>query len=82
MQELYRIGTPELISAGGESPERERAAIAALEKARAQEVLKTDKLDRAVDAVVKRIHERRGSELGNWPVLGSLQQQRTSPAAP
>ena len=47
-----------MISASSESPERKRAAIAALEKARAQEVLKADKIDRAVDLVLKRVHER------------------------
>ena len=41
----------DVISASGESAERKRAAIAALDKARAEEVLKADKLDRAVDLI-------------------------------
>jgi len=55
----------DIISASGESPERKRAAIAALDKARAQEVLKADKLDRAVDLVLKRVHQQRGTGPGN-----------------
>jgi len=70
----------DIISASGESPERKRAAIAALDKARAQEVLKADKLDRAVDLVLKRVHQQRGTGPGNWPVLGSQRQQQSTAA--
>jgi hypothetical protein len=72
----------EVISASSESAERKRAAIAALDKARAQEVLKADKLDRAVDLVLKRIHEQRSSGLGNWPVLGSRGAQQNQELRP
>lgn len=51
----------EIISTSAEAPERKRAAIAALEKAREQEMTRADKVDRAVDLVLKRVHERRSS---------------------
>jgi hypothetical protein len=53
-----------------------------LEKARAQEVLKADKLDRAVDLVLKRIHQQRGSGLGNGPILGSRGAQQNQELRP
>jgi hypothetical protein len=65
----------EVISASSESAERKRAAIAMLEKARAQEALKADKLDQAVDLVLQRIHQQRSTGLGNGSVLGSRKAQ-------
>jgi len=53
----------EMISSSSEAPDRKKAAIAALDKAREQEVANADKVDRAVDMVLKRVHERRGSGL-------------------
>ena len=53
----------EMISSSSEAPDRKKAAIAALDKAREQEVANADKVDRAVDMVLKRVHERRGGGL-------------------
>jgi len=72
----------DVITASGESAERKRAAIAGLEKARAQEMLKADRVDRSLDLVLKRIHERRGSGLGNWPILGSRGAQQSQELRP
>jgi hypothetical protein len=72
----------DVISASSESAERKRAAIAMLEKARVQEVRKADKLDRAVDLVLKRIHQQRGSGLGNGPILGSRGAQQNQELRP
>ncbi len=62
----------EMISSSSEVPERKKAAITALDQAREQEVTSADKVDRAVDLVLKRVHERRGSGLTNLPVLPML----------
>ena len=72
----------EMISSSSEAPDRKKAAIAALDKAREQEVMNADKVDRAVDMVLKRVHERRGSGL-NMPLVPMLRHlMRSQPTAP
>ena len=73
----------EMISSSSEAPDRKKAAIAALDKAREQEVANADKVDRAVDMVLKRVHERRSSGLANMPILPMLRHLMGSqPTAP
>jgi hypothetical protein len=74
----------EIISSNSaETPERKQAAITALDQARAQEVMKADKTDQAVDLVLQRVHQRHGTGLPNLPALRVFQQQRAvEPTAP
>ena len=65
----------EMISSSSEPPERKKAAIAALGRARDQEVANADKVDRAVDMVLKRVHEQRGTGLTNLPIFRMLRRQ-------
>ena len=65
----------EMISSSSEAPERKRAAVAALGRARDQEVAHADKVDRAVDMVLKRVHEQRGTGLPNLPIFRMLRRQ-------
>jgi hypothetical protein len=53
----------EIISSSAQTPNRKQAAIAALEKARDQEMIKADKIDRAVETVLKHVHQGHGSAL-------------------
>jgi len=66
----------EVISASSESAERKRAAIAALDKARAQEVLKADKLDRAVGSRVEA--DSRAAQQRTRKLAGSGFTRRTA----
>jgi len=65
----------ETISSSAEAPEKKHAAIAALDAAREQEMTNADKVDRAVDAVLKHVHERRGG-----PV--NVQEPQVLPSKP
>jgi hypothetical protein len=74
--QLKRIDqAKEMISSSSEAPERKKAAITALDQAREQEVTSADKVDRAVDLVLKRVHERRGAGLPNLPIFRMLRSQ-------
>jgi hypothetical protein len=64
----------EMISSSGEAPDKKQAAIDALDKARELEVAKADRVDQAVDMVLKRVHQRRGTGLDNLPFLRSVPQ--------
>jgi hypothetical protein len=79
-QSLGQLGkidqATELVSSSAQTPDQKRAAIAALEKVRDQEMAKADKIDRAVEMVLKHVHERPGS------VLPTLQGSRPSEAQP
>jgi hypothetical protein len=61
-QSLGQLGkidqATELVSSSAQAPDRKGAAIAALEKAREQEMVKADKVDQAVEMVLKHVHER------------------------
>src|SRR6266853_6425108 len=65
----------EMISSSSEAPDRKKAAIAALGRAREREVANADKVDRAVDMVLKRVHEQRGTGLTNLPIFRMLMRQ-------
>ncbi len=67
----------EIISTSAETPERKRAAIAALDKAREQEMVRADKVDRAVDMVLKHVHERRS---GGGPLIAKPSAINRAPA--
>src|SRR5207245_69460 len=53
----------EVISSSSETPGKKQTAIAALDKAREQELAKADKTDRAVDLVLERVHQKHGTGL-------------------
>jgi hypothetical protein len=72
----------DMISSSSETPERKKAALAALGKAREQELVNADKVDRAVDLVLKRVHQLHGSVLPNIPFLRLLRQQGSQPSEP
>ena len=66
----------ELVSSSAQTPDRKRAASAALEKVREQEMVKADKIDQAVEMVLKHVHQRHGSAL---PTLQSSQPSEAQP---
>ena len=48
----------QLVSTSNETPDKKSAALAALDNAREQEMVKADKVDRAVDLVLAHVHAR------------------------
>ena len=50
----------QLVSTSNEAPDKKSAALAALDNARDQEMVKADKVDRAVDLVLAHVHARQG----------------------
>ena len=54
----------QLVSTSNETPDKKSAALAALDNAREQEMVKADKVDRAVDLVLAHVHARRQLQAG------------------